>query len=54
MPMMGHFGRSAICISWFAFVLPALFWFTSAKERLCWPIRHRRTIPFSSCFRTGC
>jgi hypothetical protein len=26
---------------------PLLFWFTSAKERLCWPIRHRRTIPFS-------
>ena len=33
---------------------PLLFWFTSAKEPSCWPIRHRRTIPFSFYFRIGC
>jgi KUP system potassium uptake protein len=51
---MGHFGRSAIRISWFAFVLPALVLVYLGQERSCWPIRHRRAIPFSFCFRTGC
>jgi KUP system potassium uptake protein len=51
---MGHFGRSAIRISWFAFVAPALVLVYLGKAPLCWPIRHRRVIPFSYCFRTGC
>ena len=34
---------------------PPLFWFTSAKEPLCWPIRLRSgQRPFSFSFRTGC
>ena len=51
---MGHFGRSAIRISWFALSRPLLFWFILGKAPLCWLIQRQRRIPFFSCFRAGC
>ena len=51
---MGHFGRSAIRINWFAFVLPALVLVYLGQGALVLADRLPRKIHSSSFFRTGC